>query len=150
MDLSTLAAFVTPIVTAVIAYLQTEGLQKAGEKASEVIGEKAGETVSSIGPKALATMKGWFKHSPDAKAEKALADVEQDPDDVDYQQKLVKEAIRVASIEPAFAEELKVLAQQANFIQSGGVQINNNAPNQGAQGVFNAPININNSDNKMN
>ena len=73
-----------------------------------------------------------------------LANVEQDPDDKDYQQKLVKETTRLASADSTFAQELKVLAENVAIAQSGSVIIDNKASNLGAQGVFNAPVKFDN------
>ena len=70
--------------------------------------------------------------------------MEQDPDDEDYQQKLVKETARLADTDPTFAQDLKVLAENVAIAQSGSVIIDNKASNLGAQGVFNAPVQFDN------
>jgi hypothetical protein len=142
MDPSLLIPIVSPLVSSLIVYLREEAAKKAGEKAAEIIGEKTGEAIVDIGPKALATIRGWFGKTNDPKAQKALINVEEDPADEDYGLKLVKETVRVAASEPAFAQELKILAEQANIVQAGGTQVNidNKAPNYGAQGNFNAPV----------
>lgn len=144
VDPSTLIPWISPIITAVVAFIKTQGAQKAGEKAAEVIGEKATEATLSRGEKALATLRSWFAAKADAKAQQALANVEQDPDDEDYQQKLAKETVRVASADPIFAQDLKVLADNVTLAQAGGVAIDNKASNMGAQGVFNAPVQFDN------
>jgi hypothetical protein len=140
MDPTALLSLVSPLVAAVAAYLREEGATAAGGKAAEVIGERAGAAVADIGPRALATLRNWFRKEADAKAQQALTLVEQDPDDTDYQQKLVKETARLAAATSAFARELRVLAGRATVVQSGGVAIDNAAPNYGAQGVFHAPV----------
>jgi hypothetical protein len=142
MDLSAFIPWISPIITAVITYIKAQGVQKAGDKAAEVIGEKATEMTMSIGQKALTVLRSKFSVKADTKAQQALENVEQDPDDEDYQHKLVKETARLASTDPVFAQELKVLAENVSIAQSGGVTIDNKASNYGAQGVFNAPINF--------
>ncbi len=140
MDPTLLVPLVSPLVAAVVAYLKGEAAKKAGEKAAEVVGEKAGEAVAGAGPRLLATLRDRFTEKADPKAQQALTLVEQDPDDADYQQKLVKETARLAAADPGFAQELRVLAEQAIIGQPGGVAIDNQASNYGAQGVFHAPV----------
>jgi hypothetical protein len=140
MDPSVLIPWISPIIIAVVTYIKTQGTQKASDKAAEVIGEKATERAISIGQKALTLLRSKFSVKADTKAQQALANVEQDPNDEDYQQKLVKETARLASADPAFAQELKVLAETVNIAQSGSVAIDNKSSNYGAQGVFNAPL----------
>src|SRR6266498_1545515 len=114
MDTSALIPLITPAIAAAIAYLRDQAAAKAGEKAAKA----------------------------DPKAQQVLANVEQDPTDDDYQNKLIKETARLASTDSAFAQELKILAEQVTVAQPGSTvqTINNQAPNQGAQGVFNAPV----------
>ncbi len=140
MDPTLLVPLVSPLVAAVVAYLKGEAAKKAGEKAAEVVGERAGEAVAGAGPRLLATLRDRFTEKADPKARQALDLVEQDPDDADYQQKLVKETARLAAADPGFTQELRVLAEQANIVQPGGVYIDNQAPSYGAQGVFHAPV----------
>jgi hypothetical protein len=140
VDPSALIPWISPVITAVVAFIKTQGSQKAGEKAAEVIGEKVTEGILDKGEKALAILRSRFATKADAKAQQALANVEQDPDDEDYQQKLIKETARLASADPSFTQDLKVLAENVAIAQSGSVTIDNKAPNQGAQGVFNAPV----------
>jgi hypothetical protein len=144
VDPSALIPWITPIITAVVAFIKTQGAQRAGEKAAEVLGEKATEATLNTGEKALATLRARFSAKADAKAQRALANVEQDPDDEDYQQKLVKETARLASADSTFAQDLKVLAENVAIAQSGSVIIDNKASNLGAQGVFNAPVQFDN------
>jgi hypothetical protein len=144
VDPSGLIPWISPIITAVVAFIKTQGAQKAGEKAAEVIGEKATETTLNKGEKALATLRARFSAKADAKAQQALANVEQDPDDEDYQRKLVKETARLANTDPTFAQDLKVLAENVAIAQSGSVIIDNKASNLGVQGVFNAPVQFDN------
>jgi hypothetical protein len=142
MDPAALIPLIGPAIMAATAYLRDHAAEKAGEKAAEAVGTEAGKALASVGPKALATLRGWFVTKSDPKAQQALANVEQDPTDDDYQHKLLKETARLASLDPAFAQELKILAEQVTVAQSGSTvqTINNQAPNQGAQGVFNAPV----------
>src|SRR5256885_582313 len=140
MDPSAFIPWISPIITAVITYIKAQGVQKAGDKAAEVIGEKATETTISMGQKALTVLRSKFSATADTKAQQALANVEQDPDDEDYQHKLVKELTRLINADPTFAQDLKVLAEHVAITQAGGVTIDNKASNYGAQGVFNAPV----------
>jgi CHAT domain len=68
------------------------------------------------------------------------ANVEYDPDDEDYQQKLIKEPARFANTDPDFAQELKVLAENVNIVHPGCVTIDNESINCSVQGGGNAPI----------
>jgi hypothetical protein len=119
MDPAALIPLVSPVITAAVAYLRDEAARKAGEKAAETVGTEAGKAIVGIGPKALATVRAWFTKHNDTKAQQALTNVEQDPTDDDYQQKLIKETTRLASTEPAFAQELKILAEQVMIAQPG-------------------------------
>src|SRR6266480_1383585 len=140
VDPSALIPWISPIIIAIVAFIKTQGAQKAGE----VLGEKVTEATLNKGEKALAILRARFSAKADAKAQRALANVEQDPDDEDYQQKLVKETARLADTDPTFAQDLKVLAENVAIAQSGSVAIDNKASNLGAQGVFNAPVQFDN------
>ncbi len=140
VDPSALIPWISPIISAVVTYISTQGAQKAGDKAAEIVGEKATETTLSLGQKALILLRSKFSAKANPKAQQALANVEQDPDDEDYQQKLVKETARLANADPTFAQELKVLAEKVNIAQSGSITIDNKASNYGAQGAFYAPV----------
>jgi hypothetical protein len=48
----------------------------------------------------------------------------------------------LAKRDPALAAQLVALAQSGATQPQAGVAIQNNAPNYGAQGMFNAPVNI--------
>lgn len=140
MDSLALVPWITPIITAVVTYIKMQGAQKAADKAAEIIGEKTIEASINMGQKALATLRSKFIVKGDVKAQQALANVEQDPTDEDYQQKLVKETARLASADPIFTQELKILAKNVAITQAGGVTIQNDAPSYGAQGVFQGPV----------
>lgn len=144
MDSSALTSWIGPIITAIVMYIKTQGAQKAGDKAAEIVGEKATEMTLNTGQKALSLLRSKFFAKSDAKALCILENVEKDPDDEDYQQKLVKETARLASADPSFVRELKVLAERVTIVQSGSVIIDNKAPSYGAQGVFNAPVQFDN------
>src|SRR5215212_9779376 len=109
MDPSALFPLISPLIAAATAYLCGQAAQKAGEKAAEAIGTKVGEAAARDGSRVLATIRGFFNKHSDPKAQRALADLELDPDDAGYQQKLIKETARLASADPIFAQELKVL-----------------------------------------
>jgi hypothetical protein len=144
VDPSALIPWITPIITTVGMYIKTQGVHKTADKVAEVIEEKAAEEMGSKGQKAFVLLRSRFSAKADEKAKRALANVEQDPEDEDYQQKLVKETARLASADPLFAQELKVLGENVAIAQSGSVTIDNKASNYGVQGVVNAPINIHN------
>lgn len=119
MDISPFLAIAGPVVTAIAVYLRDQAAQKAADKAAEAVGTEAGKALASSGPNVLTTIRGWFTAKNDVKAQQALAHVEQDPTDDDYQQKLIKETARLASTDAAFAQELKILAQQVTVAQPG-------------------------------
>ena len=119
MDPSTLIPMISPVITAAIAYLRDEAAKKAGEQAAETVGMETGKAIVAVGTKALATVRTWFTQKHDTKALHTLANVEQYPTDEDYQQKLIKETARLASADPAFAQELKILAEQVMVAQPG-------------------------------
>jgi hypothetical protein len=137
-------SWIAPIITAAITYIKTQGTQKAADKVAEVVGEKAGDGAISTGGKALSLLRSQFLAKTDEKAKLALANVEQYPDDDDYRDKLIKETARLASADPTFAQELKVLGENVAIAQSGSVIIDNKAPNYGGQGVFNGPVHFGN------
>lgn len=141
---STLIPFVSPVIATVVAFIKTQGAQKAGEKAAEVIGEKVTEATIDKGRKALILLHERFSSKADNKAQQALTSVERYPDDEDFQKKLIKETARLASTDAAFAQDLRILAEKVNIAQSGSVVIDNKASNLGAQGVFNAPVQFDN------
>jgi len=84
---------------------------------------------SEKGQKALSLLRDRFLAKADTKAQQALANVEQDPDDEDYQKKLLKETARLASADSTFAQDLKVVAEHVALAQSGSVTIENTASN---------------------
>lgn len=143
VDPSALLPWIAPIITTVVTYMRTQGIQKSADKMAEVVGEKAAEETLRKGEKALTFLRSHFFAKADEKAKRALANVEQDPDDEDYRQKLMKETARLASADPTFAQHLKALGGHMATAQSGGVTIENKAPNYGAQGVFNNPVHFN-------
>jgi hypothetical protein len=144
IDPATLLPLVSPVIAAVVTFIKTQGTQKAGEKAAEILGEKATEAAIEKGQKALTLLRDRFSAKADTKAQHALVNVEQDPDDEDYQKKLMKETARLASADPTFAQDLKVVAEHVAIAQSGSVTIENTASNYGAQGVFNESVHFDN------
>ncbi len=73
MDPSALVQWVSPVITAVVMYIKTQGAQKASDKAAEVIGEKATETTLSLGQKALTLLRSKLSMDANTKAQQALA-----------------------------------------------------------------------------
>ena len=144
IDPATLLPLVSPVVAAVITFIKTQGVQKAGEKAAEILGEKATEATLDKGQKALTLLRDHFSAKADTKAQQALVNVQQDPDDEDYQKKLIKETARLASTDPTFLQDLRIRADHVAIAQSGSVTIENTASSYGAQGVFNQPVHFDN------
>jgi|GEM_PF-2794170 len=145
MDPSSLIPIVAPVVHAAALYLQTEALKKAGDKAAEVVGEKAASSAVTQGSRALASLRSWFAKKADAKAQGVLKMVEIDPKDTDFHAKLIQETARLALTNSAFEQELRVLAGQVTIAQTESINqtFNNPSSNQGAQGVINAPLTFN-------
>lgn len=144
VDPSTLLSWITPIVAAVATHIKTQDGQKTADKGADALSDKIAEETVSVGQKVLGLLRARFLAKADEKAKQALANVEQDPDDEDYQKKLAKETARLASTDLTFAQELKVLGKNVAVAQSGSVTIDNKASNYGAQGVFNAPVQFHN------
>lgn len=145
MDPSVLISVVSPLVAAVVAYLKDEGVKKASDKATEVVGQKAGEAVASAGPQALATLRSWFRKKNDSRAQQALELVECDPDDALYQQELVKETVRLAVVELSFAHELSLLVEEITATAQASVSgtVHNTGTNEGVQvGVSTGSISL--------
>lgn len=145
MEPSSLIPIVTPVVHAAVLYLQTEALKKAGDKAAEVLGEKAASSAVTKGSHALDSLRSWFVKKADAKAQGVLEMVELDPEDTAFQAKLVQETARLAMTDSTFEQELRVLAGQTTIAQTESINqtFNNVASNQGMQGVNNAPLTFN-------
>ncbi len=144
MEPSAIIPWISPIITAVITYIKLQGAQKAGDKIAESLGEKAADAAVNTGKKALDLFRSHSSAKTDVKVQQALTNVEQDPDDEDYQQKLMKEIARLASTDSVFAQEVKALSEHAPSTQSYSVMIDNKASNLGAQGVFNMPVHFDN------
>jgi hypothetical protein len=134
-------SWVAPIITAVITYVKTQGAQKAADKVAEVVGEKAGDGAISTGEKALSLLRSHFFAKADEKAKLALVTVEQYPEDDDYKEKLIKETARLASADPTFARELKVLGKNVTIAQSSNWHIENIESNQGHIGNIYGDVN---------
>ena len=144
MELAALFTLVSPIIGTVSKYLKNKLLKRIEDKALETIEEKTGDAVSELGSRAFAILRAWFQKKNDHKAQQALSLAEEDPLDDDYRDKLIKETARVAAADSEFLNELKKIASEVKGITSDVIvqNIDNKAPNQGAQGVFNAPVNI--------
>jgi hypothetical protein len=136
MDMMTI---ISSLVAASIAYLKTQAAQKIGEKAAEKVGEKAGESLINVGDRTLTTIRSWFA-GDNEKAQQVLTRFEANPDDQLLQQLLAEEVEAAAKGHPSRVQELQKLAEQLTLTRQEGVVINNQAPNEGAQGVFNAPV----------
>lgn len=140
MDPASLAVLIGPLVAGVATYLRHSGATRAGDKIADQLGEKAGDALATLGAQTLQAFRNRFRKNRDRRAEQALDRVAEAPDDPRLQQQLIEETVRVAASDSDFAQELIVLADRLSVATSGGVVINNDAPNEGAQGVFNAPV----------
>lgn len=145
-DPTPLLPIVAPVITAAIAYLKNEMAQKAGEKAAEKLGEKAGEAAAGVGAQALTTLRSWFHKKDDPPAQQALELVEKNPDSSGFRQELIEQTVRLAAADPAFAQDLRVLAEQVTIAQPGSVvgTVNNTGENDGMQmGVNSGDVTFN-------
>jgi len=107
------------VVSAIAKYL---AVSKVTEKALEQAGEAGGEALVGVGKEALGRLRQVLGGRDESaqKAVKALADIEEDPDDEDYQGKLTKELTNLAADD----EELRGLLarlSQAVLAFTGGV-----------------------------
>jgi hypothetical protein len=138
-----LVALATPVVSGIIAYLKSEAaIRKGSESAVGAIGTKAGQELVHLGGKGISLLKGVFIAKNDAKAVRALQNAEEDPEDSDYADKLLKETARLAAADPDFALQLTRLGREFSSAPQGGatLHIQNTASNYGQQGVFNGPV----------
>jgi hypothetical protein len=132
----TLAA-IGGIVTAIVKYLlASKASEIVGQKAMEKVGESSGEALVEAGKHAFDGINhALIKRGEDAKkANKALADVEEDPTDEDYQRKLATELEKLAAHDADLRnmlEHLSSLVQQAQTQISGNVQGMVNVSGQG-------------------
>ncbi len=143
VDPSALLPWITPIITTVVTYIRTQAIQKTADKVTEAVSGKAAAEAMNTGEKALTFLRTHFFAKADEKAKRALADVEQDPDDEDYRKKLAKETARLASADPTFAQHLKALGGHITDAQAGSVTIESQGDNYGAIGVFHSPVHFN-------
>ncbi len=116
----TIAAINGVVSTAVKYLLMSRGLETAAHKATEKIGEMGGEALVNVGKNALAKLREALGQRGDAakKAQKALADVEDYPNDEDYQRKFATELDKLAVNDG----QLRTLLEQlsAEVQQAGG------------------------------
>jgi hypothetical protein len=132
----TLAA-IAGVVTAVVKYLVAKkSAEIVGDKALEKIGESGGEALVETGKKAFTGIKQALTGRGDAakKANKALADVEEDPTDEDYQHKLANELEKLAANDTelrSLLEHLSSVVQQAQTQITGNVHGTVNVSGQG-------------------
>lgn len=144
VDLTAITSIATTLVGLLTAYLKNQAAEKVGEKVVEKVGEKAGDALIDTGSRSLLVLRSWFHKKDDTKAEQALRQVVDNPHHLASQQELIQRTVHLAIADATFAQALRTLAEQADSTQFGKVSISNHAPNEGAQGVFNAPVTINN------
>jgi hypothetical protein len=125
-DPVTLGVIITGLVGAYKAYADYKAaVAKAGEQ-KEAAPAKSAEAAK--GEQAAPLIKAAVLLHGDDKDRNALAQFEDEPDD--YRGVLESKLARLAERNPAFAQQLQTLAQQAN-IQTGGVQGAVNVSGQG-------------------
>lgn len=128
--LSSVIGGLVSVFAAYTTYKAAATQAAAPAKTAEVT---AGEAVAAVVEPAIATHGNADDHAD-------LANFPRSPQR--YTDAITAVIRDVATRAPAFANELRVLAQQANIAQPGSnvVTIKNDAPNQGAQGTFHAPV----------
>ncbi len=130
-------AVIGGVVAAVAKYLlANKGAETVEQKALEKVGEMGGEALVNAGKNAFTSIKQALTKRGEAakKATKALVDVEEDPTDQDYQQKLATELQRLAAGDPELnrlLEKLGEVVQQAQTQIGGDVQGSVNVADQG-------------------
>jgi hypothetical protein len=98
------------VVVAIAKYI---AMSKLGEKAVEKVGEAGGDAIVAVGKRAYERLTALV-HRPgkeDPKVAKSLANVEEDPEDEDYQAKLTKELGALAGRDPEARELLLQLVK---------------------------------------
>lgn len=122
------AAAVLEVVKAAAAYLATT---KAAETAGDILAKAGAEAVVSAGKYAWERLRKAVGGGGDdaKKAETALANLDSDPTDEDYQNKLAKELTALAATDPGLRDLLVELTAQ--ITAAGGV---------GGAVVINAPV----------
>lgn len=116
------AAAVLEVVKAAAAYLATT---KAAETAGDILAKAGAEAVVSAGKYAWERLRKAVGGGGDdaRKAETALANLDSDPADEDYQNKLAKELTALAATDPGLRDLLVELTAQMTA-PGGAVVIN--------------------------
>lgn len=118
--MSLTVAAIGGVVTAAVKYLLvSKGMETAATKAAEKIGQLGGEALVNAGKNAFAKLREALgqRGEPAKKAQKALADVEEDPTDEDYQRKFATELEKLAQSDTelrTLLEQLSAEVEQAN------------------------------------
>jgi hypothetical protein len=125
-DPSIIGSVITGLVGALSAYMTYRVGMKQAEQNGTSKPEQSAE--AKKGETALATIQQAVQQHGDDKDRNALAQFEADPED--YRDALERKLLRLAEANPAFAQQLQTLAQQAG-VQGSGVQGNVNISGQG-------------------
>lgn len=125
-DPVTLGVIITGLVGAYKAY--TEYRAAVDKPRAEKAAEPPKTAEAATGEKVAAVIKAAVQQHGDDKDRTALAQFEDEPDD--YHEVLERKLTRLAQANPAFAQQLQALAQQAG-VQGSGVQGNVNVSGQG-------------------
>jgi len=137
-EIPILSAVINGLVSVFTAYTQYKAATKQAEVKQEAPPAQSaevakGEVVAQVVETAIT------KHgTEDERAD--LANFQRNPQR--YADTIAAVIRELATREPSFAQQLQLLAQQANIARAGSnvVNINNDASNYGAQGIFNAPV----------
>lgn len=145
--MSITGAAISGVVAAAVRYLlESKGMAAAAQKAVEQVGLLSGEALVNAGKNALAKLRTALTERGAAaqKAQRALENVEQEPDEQAYQAKLTTELEKLAANDAQFRTLLEQLsaefklaggsAAQGSVSISGGTQYGNQI------GVNQAPI----------
>jgi hypothetical protein len=127
------------VVAATVKYLlASKGAELAAGKAAEKIGEKGGEALINAGRDAFTRLKAALgrRGAEAEKANRALANVEAEPDDKAYQEKLTAELEKLAASD---AELRKLLEELSAEVQQAGGPVAQGSVNVSGQGRIYGP-----------
>ena len=133
MEPNTIFSWLTPLVGTVTAYLKNRKKPDEGSTIAE-------ETLR-LGQKLLGILQTHM--TPDATARQALANMEIDPEEDLYQQKLTKEILRLAQANSSFASKLQELSGAASDQQATTTNtFVNKGSNKGFQGSVQGSVTL--------
>jgi|SRR5215213_9273983 len=119
-------AIITGLVGAYKAYTEYKAAVVKAQAEQKVAPAKTEEAAK--GEQVAQVVKAAVQQHGNDKDRNAIAQFEDEPDD--YREALERKLLRLAETNPAFAQQLQTVAQQAN-IQTGGVQGSVNVSGEG-------------------